>query len=127
MNWDNYPNFSESEFACKHTGECHMDEDFMDMIQMLRDEYGRPMTITSGYRHPTHPIEASKTSPVPGAHTTGNACDIGCRGTAAYEILNLALAIGFTGIGVSQKGDVRFLHLDNLTGENRLRPTVWSY
>jgi len=127
MNWDDYPNFTEEEFMCKHCGECHMDEDFMDMVQMLRTEYAKPMQITSGYRCPKHPIEINKDSGVPGAHTTGNACDIACRGTAAYEILNLALALGFTGIGVSQKGDVRFIHIDNLTGEKRLRPTVWSY
>ena len=127
MDWSRYPNFSEEEFMCKHTGECHMDEHFMDLLQVLRIEYDNPMTITSGYRHPNHPIEAAKASSVPGAHTSGKAADIAVRGTQAYDLLNLAFALGFTGIGVSQKGDVRFIHLDTLDGSDRLRPTVWSY
>jgi uncharacterized protein YcbK (DUF882 family) len=127
MNWDNYPNFSKEELMCKHCGDCHMDESFMDMLQTLRIEYDRPMVITSGYRCPEHPIEAKKDSGTPGAHTSGKAVDIGVRGTQAYELLDIVFAMGFTGIGVSQKGDVRFIHIDTLDGSDRLRPTIWSY
>jgi len=123
MNWNNYPNFTEDEFRCSHTGECDMDEDFMDALQTLRTMYDRPMTITSGYRHPTHPVEAKKAKP--GAHSTGMAADIACDGQAAHEILQIAFEIGFTGIGVKQKGKGRFIHLDML--EEQPRPNVWSY
>jgi zinc D-Ala-D-Ala carboxypeptidase len=123
INWDNYPNFSEKEFACSHTGECDMREDFLDALQTMRGIYDKPMTITSGYRHPTHPIEAKKSSP--GAHTTGCAADIACSGAEAYELLQIAFELGFTGIGVSQKGSARFIHLDML--ETPPRPNVWSY
>jgi hypothetical protein len=42
--------------------------------------------------------------------------------------MRLALAKGFTGIGVQQKGGGRFIHLDNLpNGPGQPRPTVWSY
>ena len=35
---------------------------------------------------------------------------------------------GFTGIGVNQKGNSRFIHLDIADhSEERPRPTVWSY
>jgi len=37
----------------------------------------------------------------------------------------LALELGFTGIGVQQKGTGRFPHLDTL--EEPPRPNVWSY
>jgi len=43
-------------------------------------------------------------------------------------VLREALILGFTGIGINQKGTGRFLHLDLLP--NLLlhpRPTVWSY
>jgi hypothetical protein len=33
--------------------------------------------------------------------------------------------MGFTGIGVQQKGSRRFIHLDVL--QNPPRPNVWSY
>ena len=40
-----------------------------------------------------------------------------------------ALVVGFTGLGVKQKGEGRFLHLDDLgTGEHTVpRPALWSY
>jgi hypothetical protein len=38
------------------------------------------------------------------------------------------MKMGFSGIGVSQKGDSRFIHLDDLEDSNeRPRPWVWSY
>ena len=81
------------------------------------------MKITSGYRCPKHPIEAKKATP--GAHSTGLACDIGVSGSEAHQVLSLAMELGFTGIGVQQKGTGRFIHVDLTVGQNR--PTVWSY
>ncbi|KZX61306.1 peptidase M15A [Alcanivorax sp. HI0033] len=98
----------------------------MEKLQALRTEYGKPMTVTSGYRHPTHPIEARKASP--GAHASGRAADIAVQGGDALKLIELALKHGFTGIGVNQKGDGRFIHLDDLKHEpGRPRPWVWSY
>jgi zinc D-Ala-D-Ala carboxypeptidase len=40
----------------------------------------------------------------------------------------LALEQGFTGIGVSQKGAIRFIHVDDLPdAPGQPRPTIWSY
>lgn len=126
MDWSAYPNFSESEFRCKHTGECRMDPAFMRRLQLLRTYYGKPMAITSGYRHATHPVEARKSRP--GAHATGRACDVAVRGEDAHKLIGLAISLGFTGIGVQQKGATRFIHLDDLpNGAGFPRPTVWSY
>jgi zinc D-Ala-D-Ala carboxypeptidase len=123
MNWDDYPNFSAQEFNCSHCGQNEMKPKFMAKLQKLRETYGSPMRVTSGYRCPQHPIEAKKASP--GAHASGLACDIGIQGADAHRLLKLALEEGFTGIGVQQKGTGRFIHLDTL--ESDLRPTVWSY
>jgi len=123
MNWDKYENFSEREFQCSHTGRCEMDDAFMDKLQELRTRYGKGMTITSGYRDPSHPIEASKDKP--GMHTLGIAADIACNGAEAYHIMKLAFDLGFTGIGVAQKGHKRFIHLDIYTRPPR--SNVWSY
>ena len=124
--WGRYPNFSRDEFACQHCGDEDMDTDFMDALQELRTTYGKPITITSGYRCPAHPIEASKIERGgrPGSHASGCAADIGVSRAAAVEILRLALNGPFTGFGVQQKGSGRFLHLDNLTTN---RPAIWSY
>ena len=46
----------------------------------------------------------------------------------AYNLLKIAFTVGFTGIGVNQKGGARFLHLDTIDNSpNRPRPTIWSY
>lgn len=123
MDWNKYPNFSESEFACKHCGKTEMDPQFMATLQQLRTAYGKPMKITSGYRCAEHPFEARKSSP--GAHNMGIACDVAVSGQDAYQLIQLAFVFGFTGIGVNQKGSGRFIHLD--TWREGPRPNVWSY
>ena len=103
-----------------------MSDTFMERLTSLRVDFDQPMVVTSAYRCPNHPIEARKASP--GAHASGHAVDIGVRGKDAYKLLNLAFSHGFTGIGVNQMGDSRFIHLDDLTEEDgKYRSTVWSY
>jgi zinc D-Ala-D-Ala carboxypeptidase len=92
----------------------------MDRLQALRSAYGKPMIITSGYRCAKHPVEAAKV--MPGMHSTGLAADIGVSGAEAVQVLRLAFDAGFRGVGVQQKGNGRFLHVDL-----RENPTVWSY
>lgn len=120
--WTQYPNFSKQEFDCKETGENDMQPEFMRLLQSLRTAYGKPMSINSGYRSPRHSIEASKNKP--GAHASGMACDVAAGpGVDVYRLIQLAIMLGFTGIGVSQKNGLpRFVHLDTLP-----RHAVWSY
>jgi zinc D-Ala-D-Ala carboxypeptidase len=124
-NWSAYPNFSASEFRCKHTGREKMADDFVRKLQGLRTEFGRPLVITSGYRDPSHPIEARKVRP--GAHAAGRAVDIKVVSPATmYELIRLAPRYGFTGIGISFRSSTpKFLHLDDVTGPSR--PAVWVY
>jgi uncharacterized protein YcbK (DUF882 family) len=123
VDFSKYPNFKAEEFNCSHCGVNAMKPEFMSKLQALRTAYGKPMTITSGYRCPQHPIEAKKIKP--GAHSSGCACDIAVNGQDAYKLLKLAFVAGFTGIGVNQKTSGRFIHLDTL--EEAPRPNVWSY
>jgi zinc D-Ala-D-Ala carboxypeptidase len=123
MDWSKYPNFSKSEMACKHTGACVMDGQFMSVLQSIRNEFG-PMRITSGYRHPTHPIEAKKKTP--GEHTLGRCADVAVEGKDAYRLIEIAIKHGITRIGVQQKGAGRFIHL-GLGGPGFPSPAVWSY
>ena len=124
IDWRKYPNFSESEMKCKHTGLCYMSADFMDALQQIRLAYGKPMVVTSGYRSPLHPEEAKKERP--GEHTFGRAVDIAVRGGDAVELLQIALAHGITRIGVNQKGKSRFLHL-GMGAPGLPSPMIWSY
>ena len=122
--WSKYPNFSRAKLACSHCGAEGIKPELMDRIQALRNAFGRPMPETSGYRCPQHPAEISKT--VPGAHQLGLAIDIGLQGRDAYDLMKLAFSMGFTGIGVQQKGTSRFIHLDVVEAQLP-RPAVWSY
>lgn len=125
--WDKYPNFSKKEFDCKHTGKNEMTHEFMKKLQTLREFYGKPIRVTSGYRDYTHPVEAKKRSKN-GAHPTGNAADLAVDRKDAYKVLELAMGLGFTGIGVKQHGAGRFLHLDIIENNPKQpRPTIWSY
>ena len=119
--------FSNKEMACKHCGKAHMDPLFMDYLDEVREQYGKPLIVTSGYRCPEHPIEAKKTKA--GAHTTGKAVDFAVDRKDAYELLEIAVGTGwFTGIGIQQKGSGRFIHLDICEEpEMSPRPTIWSY
>ena len=126
MDWSKYKNFTADEFKCSHCGANEMKSEFLDRLQQLRNAYNKPMKITSGYRCPKHPIEAAK--PSPGPHSTGMAADVGIQGAEAHRLLQLALELGFTGVGVQQKGTGRFLHLDTISNQlDSPRPTVWSY
>lgn len=115
--WSRYPNFAKAEFDCQETGENEMQTRFMEMLQALRAKYGKPMTITSGYRSPNHSIERRKTKP--GTHAQGIAADIYAVGHDKFRLVKLAFEVGFTGIGI----DKSFVHLDC----SRERRAIWSY
>jgi len=125
MNWHKYPNFSEEEFKCSHSGECKMNKNFMRLLQDLRTEADFPFIITSGYRDKTHPIESAK--PKPGEHTLGKAVDIAISGKNAILLIALAHKHGFVRVGVKQKGAGRFIHLGTAQPSEGFPSTIWSY
>lgn len=124
--WRWGPYFTVKEFSCTATGECLMNPDFMDLLVGIRKEYNAPMIVSSGYRSPSYNAQVSTTGET-GPHTTGRAVDILVDRGNAYKLLTIALQRGVTGVGINQRGEGRFLHLDNLTGPTYPRPTIWSY
>lgn len=129
MQWDSerWPDFTEDEMRCSHTGLCEMDPRHMDMMQELRRRRGAPVNVSSGYRHPTHPAEARKE--VPGEHTLGKASDVECWSDEAFALAEIAFELGFTRIGVSQSGrsSRRFLHLGSATPDEGFPGALYSY
>lgn len=120
--------FTEEEMRCKGTGECNMDEEFMRKLIRLREDYGKPMIVSSGYRDISYNtvIGGARNS----AHIYGKAVDILCHSNNAFTLTRLAMMHGFTGIGVSQRGPVekRFIHIDTMENSGETpRPTIWSY
>ncbi|HEO1391259.1 D-Ala-D-Ala carboxypeptidase family metallohydrolase [Legionella pneumophila] len=128
MDWDKYPNFRRDELKCKHTGECNMHPEMMRILQDIRNELGRPIFISSGYRSVKHPVEQEKDKP--GEHTYGMAVDILCHGERAIKIIDLAINHGIKRIGVHQKGNAngRFVHIgiaDRFMLE--FPQSIWTY
>lgn len=117
-------NFSDTELACRCGCGGLPPQEFQDELQRLRDEYGRPMRISSAWRCPDHNDRVSKTGRN-GPHTRG-AVDVLVFGTAVWDLDEIAKEFGWHGIGKSQKGpfESRFIHLDRRPFERR---TEWSY
>lgn len=119
-------NFKPAEVACKCGCGALPSQEFMNDVQALRDMVGFPLQVTSGKRCPTHNNAVSRTG-FDGPHTK-DAIDFAVSHGQALKLVRCALLAGFTGIGVQQKGDGRFIHLDKLPNEpGQPRPTIWSY
>lgn len=119
--------FKELELRCKcGCNKNGMNDEFVKLLDKLRASYGKPIYLSSAYRCPEHNNRVSSTG-YDGPHTTGKAVDILVSGYDAHTIVKLATALGFSGIGVNQKGphNSRFIHLDQL--DSKLRPWIWSY
>ena len=110
--------FKLEDFDCQETGENEMSTEFIERLDGLRSVCGFPFIVTSGYRSPSHSIEARKEKP--GQHAQGIAADIKVVGGAQRRLLvEKALQMGFTGVGV----DKNFIHVDVRT----TTPVLWVY
>jgi len=115
--------FSDEELACR-CGECdgEMKPSFMVRLIEMREFLGFPFPITSAYRCEAHnkAVGGAKDS----YHTQGRAVDIAVSHDQAWQVIVAAKKFGFRGIGVSQKGTKRFIHLDN---RQQGQMTLFSY
>ena len=110
--------FDISEFDCQETGNNNMSEGFIHKLDALREACGFPFKITSGYRDPSHSIERTKRTS--GTHSLGIAADIRIHhGADRYTIVQTALSLGFTGIGIAKT----FVHVD----VRESTPVIWTY
>ena len=100
-----------------------MQHEFMQKLQKLRTIYGKPMRITSGFRSVKHPIEAAKKGRAAGEHTRGMCADIACTtGQDRFQLVKLALEVGFTRIGIANN----FIHI-GLGGNGLPNNVIWDY
>lgn len=104
-------NFDIEEFACRHCGELPengMNPVLLEKLDELRDLVGYPIYVTSGYRCPPHNraeggVENSQ-------HVMGTAADIYSNHITAEGLAELAVQVGFDGIGLYVEDG--FVHVD---------------
>jgi len=102
-------NFRAREFDCKGAGCCRetkIDEKLVEYLQKIRDHFGKPVDITSGYRCSTHNAKVGGVSS--SLHTKGQAADFVIDGVDPYDIAKYAESIGVKGIGHYDD----FVHID---------------
>lgn len=117
--------FSEKELSCPCCGVNKFSPTTLARFNHLRVLVGEALRMTSGYRCAAYNAKIGATD----THETGQAGDLGVSHVLAYLVNKHAAGLGFTGIGISQKGDKRFMHLDDLPASlpRRPRPHIWSY
>ena len=82
-------NFSKSEFECKDGSEMPNDvfeniKVLAEQMQVLRDELGVPIHLTSAYRSPSHNRKAGGKSN--SQHLYGKACDMQVKGMSPKKV-----------------------------------------
>ena len=127
------PNFSVDEVACSCCGKNDMDEEFMRMLQALREEAGFPFRLSSAMRCEKHDQNVSSYKKnKAGIHTYGKAVDIlvgNVNTTKTLKLIKQIQNIGFTGLGLALRNkdrSKRFIHVDN-RGTDFSLPAVWTY
>ena len=122
MNWAKIRHFLPHELADPSTGKEDMNLEFMLRLDELRDFCAHPLIVTSGFRGPDHNRHVGG-APY-SAHLIGRAADIRIRGQRAFLLVQHAMRLGFSGIGVARN----FVHLDDApANEHRDRPMLWTY
>ena len=115
-------NFTRSEMECKcGCGLMNISQSFMDRLQRLRTEYGKPMTVTSGTRCAKHNATVS-TNPQ-SDHVLGAGVDIACvNARDRFRLLELGFKHGFDRMGVRRD----FVHFGLNVGVNP-EDVFWLY
>ena len=94
------PSFRVREFACGDGSDPIMiDEELVVVLQCIREHFGKPVTITSGYRTASHntKVGGSRSS----QHLLGRAADIQVQDTDPLAVAAYAESLmpGWGGVG----------------------------
>lgn len=117
-------NFKLSEFECKcGCRQIKLSEDLGNILQNIRDQYKKPIIITSGYRCIKHNkfIRGSSTSD----HIYGLGVDISViNDRDRFELIKFALDEGIDRIGIGKT----YLHLGlSHPSSKKSDRVIWTY
>ena len=113
-------NFKVSEFLCHGSGCCtdgKVDEKLVQILQQIRDHFGKPVHISSAYRCETWNKAVGGVSR--SYHCYGQAADIKVEDTAPAEVAKYVESLGVLGIGLYETdADGYFVHIDTRTSKS---------
>ena len=115
--------FRAKEFACKDgTDPLFVDSELVQVLQAIRDHFGAPVVITSGYRTAAHnrAVGGSKSS----QHLLGRAADIQVQDTDPLAVAAYveSLMPGWGGVGrypVKAGRTKGWVHVDTRPNKSR--------
>ena len=116
-------NFTVAEFACKDGSDpVFVDSSLAALLQKIRDHFGRPVVITSGYRTAAH--NKSVGGAAYSQHLYGRAADIRVQGIPVEQLAAYAETClpGTGGIGLYPPragGAVGWVHVDTRPAKSR--------
>tara|TARA_R110000765_G_scaffold20007_4_gene52136 strand:+ start:568 stop:924 length:357 start_codon:yes stop_codon:yes gene_type:complete len=97
-----------------------MDYGTLQMLDVARSIYGRPMRVNSGYRTVEHNAEVG--GKISSSHLKGLAADISCTESRdRFDMITAFMRVGFTRIGMAGS----FIHIDS--DETKSPDVIWTY
>ena len=105
--------FTVSEFASKDgADEVKIDLLLVQHLETIRQHFGKPVIINSGYRTPAH--NAAVGGVKDSYHVKGMAADIVVQGVKSKDVAQYAESLKIGGIGWYEKSN--FVHIDTRSG-----------
>lgn len=119
-----YFNSNELRCSCSKCEEQHISSKLLELLDEVREKYGKPIKVTSGYRCPAHNIAIGGRSA--SSHVSGLAADIQPM-IVTLDELDLLYEICFEVFDNIGDGRIkRFIHVD-VRDPKKTGKRTWLY
>lgn len=115
-----YFNYSEFDSPDVQGSGQMMDKNFLNILDMARDKFDKPIHINSGFRTPQHnqDVGGKESS----SHLKGLAADVACtKSRDRFELIDILLDLGVNRIGIADT----FIHID--VDPDKSPNVIWTY
>lgn len=118
-------NYSEFDSPDELGSGKNMSPEILEMLDLAREKYDKPIKITSGYRTKAYneglKKRGYKASPN-SSHLKGLAVDIHCNNSKArFELVDILLDVGFNRLRIANT----FIHAD--IDKDKPQNLIWTY